>query len=75
MKGSEYKPTSRLLHTGEQMWLNVLTAAMKKSSISVKPGNSDSTQLKDWSAQNSEEYSTTTTALAQEAKHQNSLLE
>jgi len=75
MKGSEYKPTSRLLHTGEQMWLNVLTVAMKKSSISTKPGNSDSTQLKDWNARNAEEYSTTTTALAQETKHQNSLLE
>jgi hypothetical protein len=68
MKGSEYKPTSRLLYTGEQMWLNVLTAAMKESSSSIKPGNSYSTQLKDWSAQNAEEYSTTTTALAQEAK-------
>jgi len=41
MKGSEYKPASRLLHSGEQMWLNVLTAAMKKSSSSTKPGNSN----------------------------------
>jgi hypothetical protein len=68
MKGSEYKPVCRGSLRGEQIWLNVLTVAMKESSSSTKPGNSDSTMLRGWSAQSAEEYSTTTTALAQEAK-------